>query len=281
MEKEKVKIPTLVKWAGGKKQLLTQLGPLFPNKIKRYIEPFVGGGAVAFHILLNHLEIEEVILLDINEELINAYRQTKNNVEKLIIELNKHKKNHTKSGLDYYKKIRASDLKKLTPLTRAARFIYLNKTCFNGIYRVNKSGGFNVPMGRYGNPQICDEKSLRQISKMLKKVKLKSEPFEKITSISKKGDFIYLDPPYYPLKKSSFTTYTKGDFLEEDHQKLFELFRTLDKQGCRVMLSNSNAPFIEKLYSQYEQDGVSATRMINSDATKRGKIKELVIRNKY
>ena len=280
---DKVNIPTLVKWAGGKKQLIHQFKPLLPKKIERYIEPFVGGGAVAFYIITNHPEVKEVILSDVNEELINTYKQVRNNVEELIVELKKHKEYHSEKDKEYYLEIRATNPEELTQLKRAARFIYLNKTCFNGIYRVNKNGGFNVPMGRYKNPKICDEESLRKISRLLKKVKLSLSvgPFEKSLSFSKKDDFIYFDPPYYPLKKSSFTTYTTGNFLEENHIKLFELFEKLDLKGCKIMLSNSNSPFIEKLYSQYNLERVNATRMINCDATKRGKIKELVIRNYY
>ncbi len=274
-----IKVPTLVKWAGGKKQLLLQFKSLLPNKIERYIEPFVGGGAVAFYILTNHPEVKEVILSDVNEELINTYIQVKNNVENLIIKLREHKTHHNKNGKDYYLTIRSTKPLDLTPLARAARFIYLNKTCFNGIYRVNKSGEFNVPMGRYKNPRICDEKSLRKISTLLKKAKLKIRHFQDVSQWTKRGDFIYLDPPYYPLNETSFTTYTKDNFLKRDHEKLKEVFEKLHNRGCNVMLSNSDTKFIKELYSTYNQETVNATRMINCDASKRGKINELVIRN--
>jgi DNA adenine methylase len=265
-----------IKWAGGKKQLLEQFKPLFPKKIERYFEVFVGGGAVAFYII-QHYKPEYVFISDINEELINTYEVIKNDVENLIKELIKLKKLHSKEN---YYKIREEDPKLLSPLTRASRFIYLNKTCFNGLYRVNSKGGFNVPMGSYKNPSICQEKDLREISKLLKEVNIKLMSFEEITKLTKKNDFIYLDPPYYPLKnKKSFTTYTSGNFLEKEQKQLADVFKKLDKKGCKVMLSNSNTEFIKELYKEYNISFVDANRMINCDGSKRGKIKEVVIRN--
>tara|TARA_Y100000310_G_scaffold317650_1_gene370742 strand:- start:292 stop:1140 length:849 start_codon:yes stop_codon:yes gene_type:complete len=276
----KKEVPTLVKWAGGKKQLIEQFKPLFPKKISTYIDPFVGGGAIAFYMLKYYPEIKKVILSDINEELINVYNIVKENVENLIIELKQHKEYHMERGKDYYLQIRAADLNELTPLTRAARFIYLNKTCFNGLYRVNSKGGFNVPIGDQKNPGVCIEEDLREISKLLKKVKIKVMPFEKIITIANAGDFIYFDPPYYPLKgKPSFTTYAKNKFLEEEQEMLAEIFKKLDKKGCKVMLSNSDTKFIKDLYKDYNITKVKATRMINCNAKNRGKINEVVVRN--
>lgn len=264
-----------IKWAGGKKQLLEQFKPYFPKKIERYFEVFVGGGAVLFYIIKNH-KPKYVFISDINEELINTYQVIKNDVENLIKELKKLKQLHNKEN---YYKVRAENPKLLSPLTRASRFIYLNKTCFNGLYRVNSKGGFNVPIGSYKNPSIVMESDLREISKLLKDVEIKVMSFEKITELTKKGDFVYFDPPYYPLKKSSFTTYTKGNFLEKEQEQLKEVFKKLDKQGCKVMLSNSDTDFIKNLYKDYKIDFVKATRMINCDATKRGKINEVVVTN--
>jgi DNA adenine methylase len=272
----KNKMTGFIKWAGGKKQLLEQFKPLFPKKIERYFEVFVGGGAVLFYIIKTY-KPKYIFISDINEELINAYEIIKNDVENLIKELTKLKQLHSK---EHYYEVRAENPKLLSPLTRASRFIYLNKTCFNGLYRVNSKGGFNVPMGSYKNPSICQEKDLKEISKLLKDVKIKVMSFEEITKLTKKNDFIYFDPPYYPLKKGqSFTIYTKGNFLEKEQKQLAEVFKKLDKKGCNVMLSNSDTKFIKDLYTDYNMTFVNANRMINCDGSKRGKIKEIVVRN--
>jgi len=269
-------IPTFVKWAGGKKQLLEQFKPLFPEKINRFFDVFVGGGAVAFYIIKNY-KPKEVFISDINEELINTYEVIKNDVENLIIELKKLKQLHNK---ETYYKIREEDPKLLSPLTRASRFIYLNKTCFNGLYRVNSKGGFNVPMGSYKNPSIIIENDLREISKILKDVKIKVMGFEKVIELARKRDFIYFDPPYYPLKKGkSFTTYTKGNFLEKEQEQLAEVFKKLAQKDCKVMLSNSDTKFIRDLYKNYPIKIVKANRMINCNGSGRGKINELVVVN--
>ncbi|MDO8517168.1 MAG: DNA adenine methylase [Nanoarchaeota archaeon] len=269
-------IPSLIKWAGGKKQLLEQFETFFPKYIERYFEPFVGGGTIAFYLLKTHSEIKKIFLSDINEELIITYNIVKSNIEELISLLKEYKLKHNK---EFFYKIRAEDVKKLTPLQIAARFIYLNRTCFNGLYRVNSKGQFNVPIGSYKNPAICNEEDLREISKLLQKDDIKVAQFYDAVKKAKKGDFIYFDPPYYPLKRESFTTYTKDNFLEKEQEKLAELFKELDKKGCKVMLSNSDTSFIKNLYKGYNIRFVKATRMINCDATKRGKINEVVITN--
>lgn len=220
-----------------------------------------------------------MFLSDINEELINVYTVVRDDVEELIKLLKKYKTKHDKKGKEFYLEIRKQDTEIMSELSRAARFIYLNRTCFNGLYRVNSKGGFNVPMGNYKNPGIVQEKELKEASELLKKVDLKVQPFNKILSKARKGDFIYFDPPYYPLNKSSFTTYAKDNFLKEEHKKLFNLFVALDKKGCKVMLSNSNAKFIRDLYKKYKPKFVRASRMINCNAEKRGKVKEVVIMN--
>jgi len=269
-------IPTFVKWAGGKKQLIEQFQQFFPKKIEKYVEPFVGGGAVAFHILKNH-KPKDVIISDSNEELINVYKMIKYNVEELIEILEDYKEAHNKEN---YYKIREQDSKKLSNLYKAAKFIYLNKTCFNGLYRVNSKGQFNVPIGSYKNPGICPKEKLREISKLLKNVKIKHLSFEKIMDYTQKGDFIYFDPPYHPLKKGkSFTTYTKDKFLEDEQKLLSEIFKKLNNKGCKVMLSNSDTEFIKELYKGFNINIVKATRMINSKGEGRGKINELVVTN--
>jgi len=274
-----VKIPKFVKWAGGKGQLLEQFEPLFPKKFTRYLEPFVGSGAVFFYII-QKFKPEEIIISDINEELINVYNIVKNDVERLIVELKQHKEYHVLEGKKYYLTIRATDPTGLPDLERAARFIYLNKTCFNGLYRVNLKGKFNVPMGAYKNPDIVQEDKLRLASKLLKDVIIKVMSFEKVLNIAKKDDFIYFDPPYFPLKRGkSFVSYTKDAFLEWHHESLYEVFKKLDKKGCFVMESNSDTEFIKELYKEFKITFVKATRMINSDAKGRGKINEVVVTN--
>ncbi len=277
--KTNIQIPKFVKWAGGKGQLLEQFKPLFPKKFNRYIEPFVGSGAVFFYII-QKFKPNEIIISDINEELINTYEIIKKDVERLIVELKQHKEYHLTDGKKYYLTIRATDPKELPKLERAARFIYLNKTCFNGLYRVNSKGQFNVPMGKYKNPDIVQEKKLRLVSELLKKVIIKIMSFEKVLEFAKQGDFIYFDPPYYPIKKGkSFTTYTKEAFLDKEQELLAKVFKELDKKGCYLMESNSDTKFIKELYKEYNIHVVHAKRMINSNGNKRGKINEIVITN--
>ncbi|MFH1637865.1 MAG: DNA adenine methylase [Candidatus Woesearchaeota archaeon] len=251
----------------------------FLKNIKRYFEPFVGGGAIFFYILQKYWP-KEVLISDINEELINAYNVIKTDVDKLIIKLKEHKKYHEKSPKEYFYNIRALKLQKLTDLDRAARFIYLNKTCFNGLYRVNSKSEFNVPMGQYKNPSIVQAEKLKSISKLLTHVQIKAMPFEKVLELTKKEDFIYFDPPYYPLKVGkSFTTYTSNKFLEAEQRKLAEVFKELDKKGCKVMLSNSDTGLINSLYNKFNLRSVEAKRVINSVASKRGKISEIIVTN--
>jgi len=278
--KKNIAIPKFLKWAGGKTQLIEQFKPLFPKKINRYIEPFVGSGAVFFHIIQN-FNPKEIILSDTNEELINTYKIVKEDVERLIIELKQHSEYHKSKGKPYYLTIRATDPKTLPDLERAARFIYLNRTCFNGLYRVNLKNQFNVPMGSYKNPDIIQEEKIRIASKLLSKVILKIMSFEKIVPLAKKGDFIYLDPPYYPLKKTSFTTYTKNNFLDDEQILLKKVCIKLHKKGCKIMESNSDTKFINELYDseEFKIHIVQARRLINRNAEDRGKINEVVITN--
>lgn len=280
--KIKEKPKPFVKWVGGKRQLLTQfrLRNLFPPELfdpikNTYFEPFVGGGAVFFDLLPKN-----AVLSDMNNELVTTYNVIKNNVEELIKSLKKHK--ITK---EYFLTIRAKDIAKLSDIEIASRFIYLNRTCFNGLYRVNKSGGFNVPFGQNKNPLICDEVNLRRISKALKNVTIKHQDYKEVLQKAKKGDFIYFDPPYYPMSKTaSFTSYTKDAFLDKEQIELRDVFVELDKRGCFVMLSNSDAPFINKIYGEIKNkkiwiNKVEAGRAINSKGSGRGKILEVVITN--
>ena len=269
-----------VKWVGGKRQLLTQfrLRNLYPPekfnpKTGRYFEPFVGGGAVFFDLLP-----EKAFLSDLNNELVVTYNILKNDVENLVKSLKKHKLDK-----EYFLKIRAQNPKNLSDLNMASRFIFLNRTCFNGMYRVNSSGGFNVPFGKYNNPLICDEINLRKVSKALKNVEIKRQDYKEVLKKAKRGDFIYFDPPYYPTNKtSSFTSYTSEAFLDKEQIELRDTFEKLHKKGCFVMLSNSDTPFINKIYSEIKGariSKVSAGRAINSDASKRGKITEVLVTN--
>jgi len=258
-----------VKWVGGKRQLLTQfrLMDLYPPekfdiKNGRYFEPFVGGGAVFFDLLP-----QTAFLSDF-----------KNDVENLIKSLKKHKLDK-----EYFLKMRAQNPEKLSDLNTASRFIYLNRTCFNGMYRVNSKGGFNVPFGKYTKPLICDENNLRKASKALKNVEIKTQDYKEVLKKAKKGDFVYFDPPYYPVSKTaSFTSYTCEGFFDKEQIELRDTFAELHKRGCFVMLSNSDTPFINKIYSDLpgvRVRKVKAGRAINSDASKRGKITEVLVIN--
>ncbi len=269
-----------VKWVGGKRQLLTQfrLMNLYPPekfdiKNGKYFEPFVGGGAVFFDLLP-----ETAFLSDLNNELVITYNVVKNDVENLIKSLKKHKLDK-----EYFLKIRAQNPEKLSDINTASRFIYLNRTCFNGMYRVNSKGGFNVPFGKYTNPLICDEVNLRKVSRALQNVEIINQDYKEVLKKAKKGDFIYFDPPYYPVSKtSSFTSYTSQAFLDKEQTELRDTFTELHKRGCFLMLSNSDTPFINKIYSEIKGariTKVQAGRAINSDASKRGKITEVLVTN--
>jgi DNA adenine methylase len=278
--KKPLKPKPFLKWAGGKRQLVNQFHdlkllspPNFDQKKSNYIEPFIGGGAVFFEALPTN-----AIIADLNEDLIKTYNTIKNNAEELIKNLKLYK-----NEKDFYLNIRNLNSKELSDLEVASRFIYLNKTCFNGMYRVNKSGKFNVPFGRYSNPLICDESNLRAVSQILKNVTIENNDYKLTLEKAKKGDFIYLDPPYYPISKtSSFVSYTNKDFHANEQIDLCKKIIELDEKGCFVMLSNSDCDFIRNLYSDlknFKLYQVFATRAINSDASKRGKISEIVIAN--
>lgn len=282
---KEIKIPTFVKWAGGKTQLLRQFEQFLPEKIDRYFEPFVGSGAVFFYVKQTR-HPKYCMISDNNQDLMNLYVTIKNDLDKLIPLLEKFKKEHKQNPKDYYYKQRQLFNETKDRLEKSALFIYLNKTCFNGLYRVNSKGDFNVPFGKYEDPAIFQKEKLKLASKLLNegKVDIKTLHFPKISEYVKKEDFIYFDPPYFPLSvTSSFTSYQKEGFLEKEQRQLSKVFQKLDSLGCRVMLSNSDAALIHELYKNYEQKGqlffVKAKRMINCDANGRKPINEVVVIN--
>ena len=273
---DKLVIPTFLKWAGGKQQLLQQYAPLFPDRINSYVEPFVGGGAVLFYVLQQY-QPKRVVAMDINPQLINCFNAVKRNPRKVIAKLNIHKRNHDER---YYYKVRAIDVSSLSDVEQASRFIYLNKTCWNGLHRVNSQGLFNVPIGKYVNPQIFNKDTLISASNLLSNVRLVCAPFQKVRSFANKNSFVYFDPPYYPLSAtSSFTDYYSSGFGKEDHSQLKVVAEQLNAKECKVMISNSNVPFIRNLYFDWTVKRVTATRFLNCNAEKRGEISELVVRN--
>ena len=275
--------PTFVKWAGGKTQLLEQFKPFFPLKVDRYFEPFVGSGAVFFYLKQSRKPSFSMIS-DSNKDLINLYLAVRDNLGRLIELLNNYKKEHMNNPKEFYYKQREEFNNTKDALLKSALFVYLNKTCFNGLYRVNSKGKYNVPMGSYKNPSIVQQNKLEQASKLLKDVSIECMNFEKILEHAETGDFIYFDPPYYPLSvTSSFTSYQKDVFLDKEQEQLANVFHKLDDRGCILMLSNSDAALIHKLYSKYEDEGhlhlVKAKRMINCNAEGRKAINEVVVTN--
>lgn len=268
-----------LKWAGGKQRLLAQYEEFFPDRPARYFEPFVGGGAVFFHFWNTGRLPENVYLFDNNRELINAYRVVRDDLEALLDLLAIHKEYH---GKEYYYRIRKLDRQdvELSDVERAARTIYLNKTCYNGLYRVNQKGQFNVPIGRYKNPRIRDEESLRAAGAALQGVHVEARDFRSVVEPAQAGDFFYFDPPYDPLSKTAnFTSYTAGDFDDEDQRDLARVFTQLTEKGCLCMLSNSCTAFIRRLYEDFRIETVSASRAISSDPNGRGSVQEVVVLN--
>ncbi len=276
--KEPLLLPLFLKWAGGKLQLIDQFENIFPHNFRNYYEPFIGSGAVFFYVK-SKLKPNKVILSDTNEELINCFVVVRDKPSELVESLLNHRKKHSK---EYYYAVRSIKSDRLDNVNRAARLIYLNKTCFNGLYRVNSKGQFNVPFGDYENPSIFDRNILFQASQLLQGVHLRVMTFEKVLDFAGKNDFIYFDPPYIPLSKtSSFTRYSKSDFSVKEQKRLSEVFRLLDSRGCFVMLSNSAHALTRELYRDYEKNTVvvRAKRMINSVGSKRGAINELLVTN--
>jgi DNA adenine methylase len=269
-----------VKWAGGKGQLLRRLEKYFPAQFSTYYEPFLGGGAVFFHLI----EIRPrftAVLSDINEELITTYRVIKDHVEDLIKELENHKLNYKRAPEKYYYEVRRQE--PLDDIKKAARLIFLNKTCYNGLYRVNKKGKFNVPFGKYENPRICDKENLRRVSQVLNWVNaniLKAD-YQEAVKDAKEGDFIYFDPPYQPVSATAnFTGYTHAGFSIEDQKTLGKLFRELDERGCKILLSNSDTIEVWEIYQRFNIEKVQVLRAINCKGNQRRGHTELIIYSK-
>jgi len=281
--KNYTKYQPFVKWVGGKRSLLGEIIPRIPKDFNNYFEPFVGGGALFFELYAQGvLENKQVYLFDINAELINTYNSVKKNPILLLNALEEFQNRHDK---EFYYEVRAWDREEnfleRSEIERAARFIYLNKTCFNGLYRVNSKGYHKVPMGNYKNPNICDSEVILSASKALQNVTILNTSYKDVLLDTKKGDFVYFDPPYYPLTPtSSFTSYSEFAFLDKEQKELYEVFDTLAKQETFVMHSNSDTAFIKELYQKYEIELVDCARFINSKSSGRGKISEVLIRNK-
>ncbi|MBM6825117.1 DNA adenine methylase [Veillonella magna] len=276
MAKNKLVAP-VVKWVGGKRQLLDEITPLLPKRITCYCEPFLGGGAVLFSI-----QPSKAIVNDLNADLITVYEVIRDDVEALIESLKKHE-----NTSEYFYALRDIDRDKvsyqsLSKVEKASRLIYLNKTCFNGLFRVNSSGEFNSPFGHYKNPNIVNEPILRAVSKYFNtsNIAFYSEDFSKTLSRVHKGGFVYLDPPYDPVSDTaSFTGYNKGGFDRSEQIRLKRCCDELTQRGVKFMLSNSSTEFIKELYQEYDITIVKAKRAINADASKRGAIEEVLVRN--
>jgi DNA adenine methylase len=265
-----------VKWVGGKGRLLTQLQPLLPPGVElmRHVEPFVGGAALFFA-----RRPPRAMLCDINPALINLYTTVRDRVDEIIEHLRRLAARHDQA--EYYRvRERYNRARKVSEAERAAMFVYLNKTCFNGLHRVNRRGEFNVPAGRYKNPRILDELGLRAASAQLQAAEIRRGGFEELLSTAKPGDFIYFDPPYEPVSETaSFTAYARDGFRRDDQLRLRDVYVALDRRGCKLMLSNSDVPFIRDLYDGFRIDVVAAPRAINCDAKRRGPVPEVVVRN--
>ena len=268
----------ILKWVGGKRQLLSEIIPLIDESCDNYVEPFIGGGAVLFR-----LQPKKAIINDYNTELINVYRTVRDDLDGLVALLKEHEKYNSS---DYYYEVRAldrtPDFDKMSNLEKAARIIYLNKTCYNGLYRVNSLGQFNSPYGRYKNPNIVNEVVLRAISKYLNRneISIRSGDYKDVLNDIEKNSFVYLDPPYMPISSSSsFTGSTEGGFGYDKQVELKEECDKLNSKGVHFLQSNSDCEEIRELYKDYRIKVVKAKRAINSDAKKRGQINEVLIYN--
>ena len=289
-------VKPFVKWAGGKSQLLNDIRAKYPEKIDKYCEPFVGGGAVLLDVLAN-CHPKEVLINDINAELANTYSQIKNSIDELIEMLSEMqetfwaKNDNDRKVMYLAKREHFNDLKvngdEQINLEKAALFIFLNKTCFNGLYRVNRKGLFNVPIGSYKKPPICDAENLRLISGLLKNVQIKCGDYSKCADFIDENTFVYIDPPYRPLTATaSFTSYSENEFGDKQQIELGKFVDEISAKGAKVLISNSDPKnsdesdsFFDDLYSNYTIMRVSAKRMINSKATGRGSVNELLICN--
>lgn len=267
-EENKPKSP--LKWAGGKQQLIPQLRPFFPPKFSGYSEPFVGGGAVFFD-----LRPDQAVLIDSSFELMNFYQVVQSDLPALLLDLKRHE-----NTPEYFYDLRAQDPELMSRVARASRFLFLNKTGYNGLWRVNRRGQCNVPYGWYKKPHYLDEDNLRGVNLALQNTRLICADFSEILDHATPRMFIYFDPPYYPLNQTAkFTSYTRESFGEDDQRRLAEVFKALDDLGCYVMLSNSETDFVREIYQGWDIQTVYARRVINCRGDRRGPVTELVIRN--
>lgn len=279
-----------LKWVGGKRQLIDQMERFFPLEFNNYVEPFVGGGAIFFWLFRCGKIRHNALLNDKNKELINCYRVVQSEVEELIsclkiLEKKYFERKKTAEEEKYYYEIRAWDREKdfatkYSAVEKASRTIFLNKTGYNGLYRVNKKGHFNVPFGKYKNPTICDPDNLRSVAKALENVTITCGEFENCLSNVDENDLVYFDPPYHPLSESSsFTSYTSDQFDESDQVRVRDIMWEISEKGCFALLSNSYCDFILDEYQNFTVETLMAKRAINSDAEGRGEIKEVLIMN--
>ncbi len=270
-----------VKWAGGKRQLLPVIANHIPDEFERYFEPFLGGGAVFFHLASKDKRTKWFIS-DLNSDLIMSYVVIRDRAKDLISSLELHAENYSKNSSAYYYKIRESNPK--NQIDKVSRLIFLNRTCFNGLYRVNSKGKFNVPLGRYVNPNIVNKENLLAISELFqaREIYIKCQDFEDALRNVGSGDFVYLDPPYQPVSTTAnFTSYTKSEFNLEDQERLYSRFKSLDKKGAKVLLSNSKSKEILALFKEYSSGiiKINANRSINSVSSRRSGHTELLIKN--
>jgi DNA adenine methylase len=267
----------IVKWVGGKSKLLPELTARLPEYFERYFEPFAGGAAMFFRIAP-----ERAVLADSNSDLIGLYRCLAHDVGAVIRKLEHHRATHSEEHY-YATRTRWNDRERSwSSADRAATFIYLNKTCFNGLWRVNRAGAFNVPIGRYTDPPICVPDSLRAAQAVLARAELRCADYRTAVRDAGRGDLVYFDPPYDPVTPTAnFTSYTAGAFGPDDQRALADTARELVARGCRVMLSNSDTPFIRSLYKGFQIDRVKCSRAINSNAAKRGEVDEVIVTGGY
>lgn len=275
-----VAVRPFMKWAGGKGQLLPELSRRLPRRFRRYHEPFVGGAALFFHLYNTGRLRAGAVLSDYNPELIRCYTVIRDDVEALIEALRQHEqhKHHSEYFLEIRRWDRQPDFEQRSQVERAARTIFLNRTCYNGLYRLNKKGQFNAPFGYYKNALICDPDNMRAVSRALEDVDLRVCDFGDVLTHAEPGDLVYFDPPYIPLSATaSFTHYTGQTFGPEDQRRLAELFAALAERGVQVMLSNSSTPVSRELYKAFHTATVMASRKINCDGLKRGHVEELIV----
>lgn len=269
-----------VKWAGGKRQLIDTLSKHIPSEYGCYFEPFLGGGAVLFYLLQKNPQMR-CRVSDLNSDLVLAYVTIRDRVEDLISSLQGHAKNYRKNPDSYYYEIREDEPK--SQIDKVSRLIFLNRTCFNGLYRVNSKGKFNVPLGRYSNPNIVNEENLLAVSHILqsKRIQISCRDFAAVLQDAKKGDLVYFDPPYQPVSRTAnFTSYTNKDFTYRDLENLVAVSEKLSDRGCKVLHSNSNSKEVRSLFSrEWKITEIAANRAINSDSTKRTGQTELLIKN--